>query len=156
MDHRGDRRPPRSARPISQQSQARSPAPPYPDQPTHPRPSPNLPGDGSRGNVSFQNTQRGDQIDPQRQRHIPSAYQRHLSPDADPENADYMDPSRVGRKKSLVKPDREKIDPGHRQWHYRSHVAQLEDEGQNRIGVIPSSMCSNFFVPRFKLTKLYF
>lgn len=29
----------------------------------------------------------------------------------------------VGRKKSLVRPEREKIEPGHRQWHYRTHAA---------------------------------
>lgn len=32
------------------------------------------------------------------------------------------------RKKSLIHPDREKIDPGHRQWHYRQHAAQMEEE----------------------------
>jgi chitin synthase len=37
------------------------------------------------------------------------------------------------RKKSLVRPDREKIEPGHRQWHYRSHVA----DGA-RVDVMPS------------------
>jgi chitin synthase len=29
----------------------------------------------------------------------------------------------VRRKKSMVKPDRERIDPGHRLWHYREHAA---------------------------------
>ncbi|RDB19306.1 Chitin synthase 3 [Hypsizygus marmoreus] len=137
MDYRGDQRPPRSARPGSQQ-QSRSPAPPYPDQQHPARPSPFLPGDGSRGNVSFQNTERGDRhgpLDPNRQRTKPSAYQSHLSPNSDAEGGDYFDPSRVARKKSLVKPDREKIEPGHRQWHYRSHVAQLEEEGR----VMPST-----------------
>lgn len=43
--------------------------------------------------------------------------------------------TRVGRKKSLVRPDREKVDPGHRQFHYRSHAAQLEEQGR----VKPSS-----------------
>ncbi|CAE6469196.1 unnamed protein product [Rhizoctonia solani] len=38
------------------------------------------------------------------------------------------------RKKSLVRPDREKIEPGHRQWHYRSHVA----DGA-RVDVQPSA-----------------
>ncbi|CEL54318.1 chitin synthase [Rhizoctonia solani AG-1 IB] len=38
------------------------------------------------------------------------------------------------RKKSLVRPDREKIEPGHRQWHYRSHVA----DGA-RVDVMPSA-----------------
>ena len=36
--------------------------------------------------------------------------------------------TRVGRKESLVHPDREKSEPGHRLWHYRSHAAQLEEE----------------------------
>lgn len=54
------------------------------------------------------------------------------------QGGEYADTSRVGRKKSLVRPDREKIEPGHRQWHYRSHVAAAEDEG-NRVGVMPSS-----------------
>lgn len=142
MDHRGDQRPPRSARPgqQSQQPQSRSPAPTYPDQPA--RPTPFLPNDGSRGNVSFQNVERGDRhgpLDPQRQRTMPSAYQPHSPTDADLENAEYYDPARVGRKKSLVRPDREKIEPGHRQWHYRTHVAQLEEEGPGRVGVMPSS-----------------
>ncbi|KAK0214132.1 hypothetical protein IW262DRAFT_1497334 [Armillaria fumosa] len=35
--------------------------------------------------------------------------------------------------------DREEIELGHRQWHYRSHVAQLEEEGTGRLGVIPST-----------------
>lgn len=39
------------------------------------------------------------------------------------------------RKKSLVRPDREKIEPGHRQWHYRSHVAD-----GSRVDVMPSGM----------------
>ncbi|KAF8753934.1 Glycosyltransferase like family 2 [Rhizoctonia solani] len=37
------------------------------------------------------------------------------------------------RKKSLVRPDREKIEPGHRQWHYRSHVGD-----GSRVDVMPS------------------
>ncbi|KAJ3504799.1 hypothetical protein NLJ89_g7748 [Agrocybe chaxingu] len=69
---------------------------------------------------------------------MPSAYQPHLT-GGDAEYTEQFDPSRVSRKKSLVRPDREKIDPGHRQWHYRSHVAQLEEEGNTRVGVMPSS-----------------
>ncbi|KAG9100517.1 Chitin synthase, class 3 [Ceratobasidium sp. UAMH 11750] len=38
------------------------------------------------------------------------------------------------RKKSLVRPDREKIEPGHRQWHYRNHVAD-----GSRVDVMPSA-----------------
>lgn len=56
--------------------------------------------------------------------------------DADEETAGGAFGARVGRKKSLVRPDREKIEPGHRQWYYRNHVAQMEDEGR----VMPSSM----------------
>ncbi|KAJ8594579.1 glycosyltransferase family 2 protein [Rhizopogon salebrosus TDB-379] len=68
---------------------------------------------------------------------MPSAYQNQLSPNfVDAEGTEYLDTGRVGRKKSLVKPDREKIEPGHRQWHYRTHAAQMESE---RVGVQPSS-----------------
>ena len=42
------------------------------------------------------------------------------------------------RKRSLVRPDREKIEPGHRQWHYRNHAAGIDEEDQN-LGVIPST-----------------
>ncbi|KAG5642552.1 hypothetical protein DXG03_002565 [Asterophora parasitica] len=132
MDYRGDQRPPRAARPPSQQQrpQANSPA----------TASTFLPNDGSRGNVSFQTVERGDRtgpLDPHRPRTMPHAYETHLSPNTDPEAADF-DPSKVARKKSLVRPDREKIEPGHRQWHYRTHVAQLEDDGQH-VGVMPST-----------------
>ncbi|KAI0756168.1 chitin synthase-domain-containing protein [Daedaleopsis nitida] len=48
----------------------------------------------------------------------------------------YPADGRVGRKKSLVRPDREKIDPGHRQWHYRNHAAQMVNEGG---GALPST-----------------
>ncbi|KIJ66533.1 glycosyltransferase family 2 protein [Hydnomerulius pinastri MD-312] len=71
---------------------------------------------------------------------MPSAYQNQLSPTfQDEEDGDYLDGGRVGRKKSLVRPDREKIEPGHRQWHYRTHAAQMADEGTGRVGVQPSS-----------------
>ncbi|CEH16098.1 glycosyltransferase family 2 protein [Ceraceosorus bombacis] len=30
------------------------------------------------------------------------------------------------RKKSLVRPDRERMDPSHRQWYYRNHAAQMD------------------------------
>lgn len=53
------------------------------------------------------------------------------------------------RKKSLVRPDREKIEPGHRQWHYRHHAAQLEEEAEEvgpdgiRRGAIGPSATGN-------------
>lgn len=59
--------------------------------------------------------------------------------DADEETSGGAFGARVGRKKSLVKPDREKIEPGHRQWYYRNHVAQMENEGR----VMPSSTLVN-------------
>jgi chitin synthase len=31
-----------------------------------------------------------------------------------------------GRKKSLVRPDRERMDPSHRQWYYRNHAANMD------------------------------
>lgn len=41
----------------------------------------------------------------------------------------------VRRKKSMVRPERERIDPGHRLWHYREHAAQDE------MNVMPSCKC---------------
>ncbi|KAJ7146615.1 glycosyltransferase family 2 protein [Mycena epipterygia] len=126
MDHRGDR-PPRQTRP---RPSSQSPAPP-----SYPRPF--LPNDGSRGNVSFRNTEQGDRQAPLDTPRTRTNFQSAYQPAGDPEAADH---DRVLRKKSLVRPDREKIDPGHRQWHYRSTVAQLEEEGQgHRVGVMPST-----------------
>lgn len=139
MDYRGDQRPPRSNRPGQRNSfQPASPTPAYPDSAAYSRP-PLPPSESSKAIVSFQNVEKGDRtdhLDPHRQRTLPSAYHPQLT---DPEHSDQFDPSRVARKKSLVRPDREKIDSNHRQWHYRSHVAQLEEEGNSRVGVLPSS-----------------
>lgn len=131
MDRR-DRRPPRASRPPSTQAQQDLPA--YPDI-AQPPPSQHTHYDTSpitspRANVSFQNPVR-----PERGQRNP--YQAPY----DPEQQADLDP-RVARKKSLVRPDREKIEPGHRQWHYRSHVAQAEDDGMGRVGVMPSSSFS--------------
>ena len=38
----------------------------------------------------------------------------------------------VRRKKSMVKPERERIDPGHRLWHYREHAQE------DQMNVMPS------------------
>ncbi|KAG8904836.1 Chitin synthase, class 3 [Tulasnella sp. 403] len=67
-----------------------------------------------------------------------------LSYQPPPEPADVDNPpgdfeANVRRKKSLVRPDRERIDPSHRQWYYRNHAAQMEYEGTGRVGVMPSS-----------------
>lgn len=42
------------------------------------------------------------------------------------------------RKKSMVRPERERIDPGHRLWHYREHA---QEDGVN---VQPSCKSSTF------------
>lgn len=44
----------------------------------------------------------------------------------------------VRRKKSLVRPDRERIDPNHRLYHYRERVAQ-ENQGGGGMNVLPST-----------------
>lgn len=147
-----DQRPPRSVRPPSAQQYNQrqdETLPQFPDQaqanPFDSRPSlPTLPFDGSRpggGNVSFQSSRPPR---PERQRTMPSPYQNNqlaAGPAYDAEANEY-DAGRVGRKKSLVRPDREKIEPGHRQYHYRNHVAQAEEEGPGRMGVMPSSTFS--------------
>ncbi|KAJ7264740.1 glycosyltransferase family 2 protein [Mycena rebaudengoi] len=158
--YRGDR-PPRQARPSSRpQSQS-----PRPETQGQQRPQSFVPGGG---NVSFRTTEGGDRagvtvVDPRQQQQLSqaqyaqqqqqyaqqqqqqqqrrsalgSAYNNHTMMQG--QQGDVED-GRVGRKKSLVRPDREKIEPGHRQWHYRSTVAQLEEEGGGHgVGVRPST-----------------
>ncbi|CAO1625284.1 unnamed protein product [Sympodiomycopsis kandeliae] len=48
------------------------------------------------------------------------------------------------RKKSLVRPDRERMDPNHRQWYYRNHAAQLDavdsaGRPAHHVGYMPST-----------------
>lgn len=44
------------------------------------------------------------------------------------------------RKKSLVRPERERMDPSHRQWFYRNHAAQMDmHNGRSNVGYMPSS-----------------
>lgn len=140
MDHRGgEQRPPRSARPTSH-SRSPAPAPPYPD-PSPPLRPPIQPSESKAG-VSFQHIEQGDRqaaLDSNRARHLQSAYVPALN-SGDPETSEFD--ARVARKKSLVRPDREKIDPSHRQWHYRSHVAQMEQDGHATVDVMPSSESS--------------
>ncbi|KAJ7605613.1 chitin synthase [Mycena polygramma] len=131
MDYRADR-PPRQTRP---RQSSQSPAPPgYPDRPF-------LPNEGSRGNVQFRTTEQGDRQAPLDNMRNRSNFQSAYQPAGDLEGGDH---DRVLRKKSLVRPDREKIEPGHRQWHYRNQVAQLEQEGQGRINMMPSIRVSMF------------
>lgn len=148
MDYR-EPRPPRSANPRGTPSVS-PPSYSYPDS-GFDRP-PAQPISSPRGNVSFQTTERGDRHDPlddNRQRYL-SAYRDGPLPPTPSDMLKIEDgqeyDSRVGRKKSLVRPDREKIEPGHRQWHYRTHAAQLEDEGKGRMGLLPSSESLIYFV----------
>jgi chitin synthase len=91
----------------------------------------------SAGSVQFQPRERGDRAAPLRYSTQQTNKDQPLPPTPqqmnDEESGEFG--ARVGRKKSLVKPDREKVEPGHRQFHYRSHAAQLEEHGR----VKPSS-----------------
>ncbi|EIW87179.1 glycosyltransferase family 2 protein [Coniophora puteana RWD-64-598 SS2] len=150
MDY-NDQRPPRSARPLmspqqfqDQQNYGYAQMNP---QMAYPARQPTMSPDSAarqQHNISFQDTERGERtehVNSQRQRTMPSAYSNPRSPTwADAEAGGYIeDGANVGRKKSLVRPDRERIEPGHRQWHYRSHAAQMEEEGTGRVGVAPST-----------------
>jgi chitin synthase len=94
---------------------------------------------GPGPSISFQNTERGDREGhlPQRQQQQQqqqSAYRNTpMSPAGDPERGGYPSEANVLRKKSLVRPDREKIEPGHRQWHYRTHAAHLESANSDLV-----------------------
>jgi len=148
MDHSGQR-PPRAHRPsYSQYShQPLSPnSPSHVDRSVHGLYNSSSPRDAGQ-NISFQTTERGDRQAPLDQpgrvrQH--SAYQNVLSQTSpDPESGFTMaDAALVGRKKSLVRPDREKIEPGHRHWHYRTHAARLEDTNTNLVQ--PSCMFFSF------------
>jgi chitin synthase len=148
MDYQGQR-PPRAHRPSYSQYPRQPPAlnspPSYIDQPASytPHTAQSYESVRSANNVAFHSIERGDRRSPLDQpgrvrQH--SAYQNVLSlPSPDPETGYAMaDATLVGRKKSLVRPDREKIEPGHRQWHYRTHAARLEDTNANLVQ--PSSM----------------
>jgi len=141
MDHNG-RRPPRSARPNQQQ--------PLPPPPSHSEPSTRSAygqHEPHQGYVSFQNTERGARngpIDHPRQPGRSPYNNNILSTTSDPTLAEAGGYSGVGRKKSLVRPEREKIEPGHRQWHYRSHAAG-ESNTSPGVNVLPSRMNIFFF-----------
>ena len=163
MDYPGQR-PPRAPRPsytqYSHQPLSPHSPPSHVDQPASRSPyrSSRQSQDTTSNNISFQNTERGDRRAPLDQpgrvrQH--SAYQNVLSQPSPDSEAGFTttDAALVGRKKSLVRPDREKIEPGHRQWHYRSHAARLEDT--NASLVQPSCMFL-FIHPDFYLKHSYF
>jgi chitin synthase len=160
MDYSGQR-PPRAPRPsfsqYSQQPLPQNSPPSYIDQPNSPYipyTPPSQPREAGHPNVSFQTTERGDRralLDQPGRVRQHSAYQNVLSPTSpDPESGfSVADAALIGRKKSLVRPDREKIEPGHRHWHYHTHAARLEDTNANLVQ--PSSV---FFCPSTPLSLM--
>lgn len=105
-----------------------------------PVPPVNVSGERNGQNVSFQNPIPLRANEPSS---MPSHYQQGLQRggsnvwradlEANPDPA-------FRRKKSLVRPDRERIDPSHRQWFYRNHVAHMDaNAGPSTIGYMPSS-----------------
>ncbi|TKY85684.1 hypothetical protein EX895_005224 [Sporisorium graminicola] len=59
----------------------------------------------------------------------------------DPENGFSAQNANFRRKKSLVRPDRERMDPNHRQWYYRNHAAHMDVMAASggRVGYMPST-----------------
>jgi len=104
-----------------------------PQRPTMPQPTPAV-----QPNVSFQEPERTWRSPPPTDRNTRRPLEYTTSKDSSagqmsPGDAEagFVNPfsdSESRRKKSLIRPDREKIDPGHRQWHYRQHAAQMEEE----------------------------
>lgn len=136
MDRRGQR-PPRSARPP--QPPPSQPPPSDFDQP-HAAYRPPMVTNGSSAGISFQSNEFGDRqdlVDQDRRRAYTAYNNNQLSPGSPVDPAYAEAGVNVGRKKSLVRPDREKIEPGHRLWHYRNHAAQMEDQGGGNA--MPSS-----------------
>ncbi|KZS93523.1 glycosyltransferase family 2 protein [Sistotremastrum niveocremeum HHB9708] len=140
-----DQRPPRAVPPRSQTQNINvdQPPPSYQSDSSpslySPRPRPVK----STTGISFQENERGDRDAPlspePRDGRYSNAYLQQPLPPTPRDDGTQDFGERVGRKKSLVRPDREKIEPGHRQWHYRSHAAQLENEGTGRLGLFPST-----------------
>ncbi|KAG9313286.1 glycosyltransferase family 2 protein [Chiua virens] len=90
--------------------------------------------------IVFPDTERGDRQgtlnDLRRQR----TNKTHFSPShPDKETSEFLERVRVStlrKRRSLVRPDREKIEFGHRQWHYRNHI---ENADNRRVAVQPST-----------------
>ena len=124
-------RPPRAQRPQSHQ-QLHVPSSPYSPSEQHQA----IPQTG----ISFQEYETGDRAGP-----LPpgSRQRRYSAAIEDPQSVG----ARVNRKRSLVRPERERIEPGHRQYHYRNMASQLDEHSTRNI--MPSSMhpFSIFLVP---------
>jgi len=116
-------RPPRAQRPQSHQQQFASP--PF---------SPSQQDEAAlQSGITFQEYESGDRAGP-----LPasSRQRRYSAAIEDPQSLG----ARVNRKRSLVRPERERIEPGHRQYHYRNVAAQLDERGTRNV--MPSSMLS--------------
>lgn len=117
-------RPPRAQRPQSHQQQQLASPPLSPSQQHE---------SGLQSGITFQEYESGDRAAP-----LPasSRQRRYSAAIEDPQSLD----ARVSRKRSLVRPERERIEPGHRQYHYRNMAAQLDEHGTRHV--MPSSMPS--------------
>ncbi|KZT51785.1 glycosyltransferase family 2 protein [Calocera cornea HHB12733] len=166
-----DRRPPRAAPPPSTSySTSQSPPPSY----SNPFQSPSRPSLQPASSVSFQANERGDRAGPVRTglqsgtaQYVPGAHHTGGPPPPTsvlPAGTDEdvvlvpsggLSDSNDGmrRKKSLVRPERERIGPDHRQWNYRMHAAQMETEGTGRVGVFPSNTGNYPHVPGLRRGK---
>ena len=124
-------RPPRAQRPQSHQ-QLHVPSSPYSPSEQHQA----IPQTG----ISFQEYETGDRAGP-----LPpgSRQRRYSAAIEDPQSVG----ARVNRKRSLVRPERERIEPGHRQYHYRNMASQLDEHSTRNV--MPSSIhsFSRFLVP---------
>ena len=121
-------RPPRAQRPQSHQ-QLPVASPPF-------SPSQQYQGLSPTG-ISFQEYETGDRAGP-----LPpgSRQRRYSAAIEDPQSVG----ARVNRKRSLVRPERERIEPGHRQYHYRNMASQLDEHSTRHV--MPSSM---YFLSKF-------
>ncbi|KAG8752227.1 Chitin synthase, class 3 [Serendipita sp. 396] len=91
--------------------------------------------------VTFAAHEQGDRIAPLPSERRQQRYSASIDPNAlaNLENDPEAVGAKMARKRSLVRPDRERIDPSHRQWHYRTHAAQMEEQGGSRMAIQPSS-----------------
>jgi len=131
-------RPPRSVPPPSAQQQQQQHQPQQARSPLSQQQQPNA--------VSFALNEQGDRAAP-----LPSERrQKRYSASVDPNaltalgaDGDGQDPESLGakmaRKKSLVRPDRERIDSSHPHWHYRTHAARFGEQNGSNMAVLPSS-----------------
>lgn len=64
------------------------------------------------------------------------SFEQDLRQDAGPSSAAAVGSGAtgVGRKKSLVRPERARVDPDHRLWNYRNHAAAMQADGTGDVG----------------------